>query len=213
MMAGKASTSSRRVLKRLAAALAVVGLALVVWSVWDHRALMAWIERTRPLPFFSLMAILPAIGVPVTPLFVLAGARFGITIGMVGSLIALAANLAGCYWIARRMRPFFESLLRRFSFRLPNIEKSGKSRIRFVMAVKFAPAVPAFVKHYALGLAGVPFGIYLGLSMLITGVYAVLLVALGESLLDHKIDRAVWVALAALALVLFAWWRSRRKRA
>jgi hypothetical protein len=33
--------------------------------------------------------------------------------------------------------------------------------------VKLAPGIPQFVKHYGLGVAGVPFGLYLGASMLI----------------------------------------------
>ena len=47
----------------------------------------------------------PAIGVPMTPLLLLAGATFGPGIGLLGSLLALALNLTLCYWIANLMRP------------------------------------------------------------------------------------------------------------
>jgi uncharacterized membrane protein YdjX (TVP38/TMEM64 family) len=199
-------------LKWLAVAAGVAGLALVVWMAWDHQAVMGWIERARPLPFFTLLAVLPAFGIPVTPLFVLAGASFGVTVGIVGSLVALAANLAACFWIARRMRPPIESLLRRFNFRLPDVAKSQRSPTRFVLAVKLAPGLPAFVKNYALGLTGIPFVPYFALGMLITGVYAILLVVLGESLLEHRIDRTIWVTLVVVGLSVIAWMRVRSRR-
>jgi uncharacterized membrane protein YdjX (TVP38/TMEM64 family) len=208
----KPSLLAVRTLKWVAAAAGTVCLALVVWSAWDHQAVMRWIERARPLPFFSLLALLPVFGFPVSPLFVLAGASFGMRIGIVGSLLALAANLTACYWIARWMRPVIESLLRRFNFRLPDITKTDRSPTRFALAVKLAPGLPAFVKNYALGLTGIPFVIYFTLSMLITGAYAVLLVVLGESLLEHRIDRTVWVALVVVGLGLIAWLRFRSRR-
>lgn len=197
--------------KWLAIAAAAIFLAWVVWSVWDHAAVMGWIERARPLPFFSALAVLPAFGLPVGPLFVLAGASFGRTLGVIGSLIALAINLIGCYWVARRMRPRLESLLRRFDVRLPDISQGKRSPIRFALTVKLAPGLPAFVKNYMLGLTGIRFRTYFLISMLITGVYAVLLVVLGESLLNHKIDRTVWVVLVVVALAGFAWWAMRRR--
>jgi uncharacterized membrane protein YdjX (TVP38/TMEM64 family) len=200
-------------LKWLATGVGVIVVALVVWSVWDHQAVMGWIARARPLQFFSLMALLPAIGVPITPLFVLAGASFGMKLGVAGSLAALAVNLAGCFWVARAIRPQVESLLRRFGVRLPKVERSVKRPVRFVIAVKLAPVLPGFVKNYALGLSGVPFGLYFGLSMVISGFYGVLLVVLGESLLAHNRGRAFWAGVAVAALTLMLWLRRRDDRA
>lgn len=202
-------SSTGRWIKRILAVLAVAGVALLLWSVWEHLALMDKIERARPLQFFAVMTVLPALGVPITPFFILAGASFGVRLGLIGSGLALAANLAGCYWLARRLRPFFESLLRRFGFELPDL--ANRSPARFAVAVKVAPGVPAFVKNYALGLAGVPFGLYFGLSMLMTGVYAALLVVLGESLLEHNRGRAFWAVVAVVALALILWLRRRRR--
>src|SRR5262249_40508182 len=103
------------------------------------------------------------------------------------------------------------SLMRRLGYRLPDLREKEKGAIRFALAVKLAPGVPAFVKNYAMGLAGVPFAVYLGVAMLITGAYGVALVLLGESLLQHELNRALplVVAVAAIALATF-WWRRRR---
>jgi uncharacterized membrane protein YdjX (TVP38/TMEM64 family) len=198
-------------LKWLATAVAAVVLALVAWLIWDRQAVMAWVGRGHPFQFFSLMVLLPALGVPISPFFVLAGASFGVRMGLVGSLVALALNLAGCFWVARRIRPQVEQLLRRFSVRLPDVEKTGRP-VRFVLAVKLAPVVPAFVKNYALGLSGVPFWLYFGLSMLITGVYGILLVVVGDSLLTHDRGRAFWAIVALMALTLMFWLRRRDDR-
>src|SRR5262249_878007 len=103
--------------------LALLGLAVVVaiaWWAWDRDAIMKWKEEARPLPFFIRMAIAPAFGVPITPLFVLAGATFGRQLGLIGSGVALAANLTFCYWIARSgLRPQLARLMRRFNYDLP----------------------------------------------------------------------------------------------
>ena len=57
--------------------------------------------------------------------------------------------------------------------------------LRFTLAVKAAPGVPSFVKNYVLGMVGIPFALYFGLSLLVTGAYAALCIVLGESLLTN----------------------------
>jgi uncharacterized membrane protein YdjX (TVP38/TMEM64 family) len=140
-----------------------------------------------------------------------AGATFGVRLGLVGSLIALAANLIASYRIARSgLRPHLERLFQRFDYELPNFDGQPRNALRFTLMVKFAPGVPAFVKNYGLGVAGVPFTLYFVASMLITGVYSALLVVLGESLFTHETNMVV-VAGGAVLLVAFAvyLWRKR----
>jgi len=199
-------------MKRGLAAAAVIGFIVLVWTVWDQEAVMSWIGGAGPLPFFAAMAILPALGAPITPFFVVAGATFGITVGIVGSLLALALHLTLCYFVARsRLRPRVAALLRRFDHEIPDFEQAGKSAVRFVLLVKLAPGIPGFVKHYGLGAARVPFALYLVTSMLITGTYGALLVVLGESLLEHDRRTILAVAGVVAALVLGVWWLRRRQ--
>lgn len=203
-------------IKPVLAAAALIALAIFLWSVWDHQAVMEWTRRARPIPFFSLMAILPAFGAPITPFFVIAGATFGATRGLAGSMLALAVNLTLCYAAARALRPIVKRLLRRFGYELPNVAERRKGSVRFTLAVKLAPGVPAFIKHYVLGVAGVPFALYLGLSLLVTGTYAALFVFLGESLLLHDRRRTLIAAavLGVIALGVCVWrWRRRLARA
>src|SRR5690606_1420304 len=114
---------------------------------------------------------------------------FGIAGGLAGSALALAANLALCYWISTgALRSWLEKLLARTRHHLPEFS-SGRDAWRFTVLVRFMPGVPPFAKSYLIGLAGVPFGIYFGCSMAITGIYAVLFVVLGESV--HEQDFGV----------------------
>jgi uncharacterized membrane protein YdjX (TVP38/TMEM64 family) len=168
--------------------------------------------QARPLPFFAAVALLTTVGAPITPLFILAGATFGVRMGLIGSGLALAASLVVTYWIAKGLRPWIESLLRRFHRELPDFGKAGKSALRFTLMVKLAPGVPQFVKSYGLAVAGVPFPLYLGMSLLITGAYVAALVVLGESLLEHDLGRTVAVAAAFVLLVVLGLWLRRRSR-
>ncbi len=206
-------------MKRAISALALAGLLLLLWSVWDREALMDWIRSARLLPFFATMALLPAVGVPITPFFVLAGATFGSRVGLVGSLLSLGANLALCYFVARSsLQPRLVALLRRFDYELPNFAAGGKSALRFALVVKATPGVPAFVKNYGLGAAGVPFGVYFATSMSVTGLYAALLIVLGESLFDHDLRKtlvaggALLLAVAVFLLIRRPWRRGGAQR-
>jgi uncharacterized membrane protein YdjX (TVP38/TMEM64 family) len=166
------------------------------------------------LPFFGGMALAPMFGMPITPLFVVAGATFGRRLGLIGSAAALAANLALCYWIARsRLRPWLVRLMRRFDYELPDFRGTYRGAWRFTFMVKLAPGVPQFVKNYGLGVAGVPFALYFAASMLVTGAYGAALILLGESLFQHDRTRALAVGGAVVILALAIWWWRRRKHA
>lgn len=200
------------VLRALAAGTVLV-LAVLLWNAWDYQAFIAWREEADALPFFLAMALLPAVGVPITPFFIVAGATFGVHIGLAGSAAALTGNLLLCYWIARSgLRPWLAGLLARTRYRIPDFEK-GEGALRFALLVKLAPGVPVFIKHYLLGMAGVPFAIYFAVSAAITGLYGGAFVVLGESLLDHDVGGSA-AAIAVLALVALAiyLWRRRATR-
>jgi len=194
--------------------LAIVGVAVimyVVWSAYDHRAMMESLHALRPVPYFAVIAVLPAIGFPTTPLYILAGASFGIAVGLVGALIALAVNATLCFWVARRLRPVFERLVRRFQTELPDLSKREQGRLRFALGLKLAPGVPTFVKQYGLGMSGISFGLYMTVTMIVSGVFVAAFVVIGESLLDHRPGRTA-VTLVVLAVLVASTVLYRRRR-
>jgi uncharacterized membrane protein YdjX (TVP38/TMEM64 family) len=199
-------------LKRVLGVLGLAVLAAVTWWAWDRGVMTGWKEEAGPVTFFGAMAVLPAIGMPITPFLVLAGATFGVGPGLLGSALALGVNLTLCYAIARSaLRPWLESLLRRFEYELPDFEQREGGALRFTLLVKFAPGAPAVAKNYLLGLTGVPFALYFIASMLITGAYAALCVILGGSLFEHDIGRLLIVGGVAVVLCAALWWWRKRE--
>jgi uncharacterized membrane protein YdjX (TVP38/TMEM64 family) len=159
------------------------------------------------------MAILPALGLPLTPFYIVAGATFGVPIGLLGSMIALAVNLTLSYFIARSIpQAWLEGVLSRFGTKLPAFdERSGA--IRFSVLVKLTPGVPMLLKNYLLGLSGVPFNVYLATSLVTALLYAVPLMFLGNSLFDHDWSRSTVAIVVGLAAGAGVWlWRRRSRR-
>jgi uncharacterized membrane protein YdjX (TVP38/TMEM64 family) len=129
-----------------------------------------------------------------------------------GSLLALAANLALTYVVAHLIRPALSSVLQRLGYVLPGRGDLNRRPARLVLKVKLVPGVPAFLKSYGLAASGIAFRPYFLVSMLISGAYGVLVVILGKSLFDHETNRGlvVLVPLVVAGLALL-WWRKRRR--
>ena len=213
--ASRAPPSLRSWGRRLLVVAGLAAVALIVWWAWDRALITRWRQTARPLPFFVGMAVTPAVGVPITPLFILAGATFGRRLGLIGSALALATNLALCYWIARSgLRRWLVRLLGRFDYELPDFEQRYKGSWRFTLMVKVAPGIPQFVKNYGLGVAGVPFWLYFGTSMVVSGAYGAALIVLGNSLFQHEAARSIAIGGAVAVLGVAIWsWRRRKARA
>ncbi|NUP09498.1 MAG: hypothetical protein HOW73_25895 [Polyangiaceae bacterium] len=203
----------KRRIKQAAVAAAGVGLAYLVWSVWFHDPVTEWLRDASAIPFFIVMAVVPILGVPITPFFVVAGATFGTRLGVIGSMLALAANLLGCYVVGQKMRPRLAAWMRRLGHEVPDDGTEKGKSIRFVLGVKFAPGIPTFLKNYGLVMAGVGFPRYFVVSMLVSGAYGVGIVVLGKSLYDHDLKRIAVMAGVIVGLAVgVRWWRRRPSR-
>lgn len=193
-----------------------VGVALVIlaiWHFWDAEAFSRWKSEAGPVPFFLALAILPAMGFPVTPFYLVAGAVFDLPTALAGSLLALGGNLTLSYFLARYpLRSWLEKWLARSGRRLPQPEP--RAYWRFAVLVKLLPGLPLFLKHSAIALAGVPFSIYFVASFAVSSVYAAAFIILGESALDRDYSQggAALLVLAAITTAVFLIHR-RGKRA
>src|SRR5688572_8768341 len=99
-------------------------MLLVFRSVWDREAVVVWLQQKNPVVFFAAITLLFVIGLPLTPMFVIAGATFGMRIGLLGSLLALAGSLILTYRIAQSsVKPRLARLLERFDYDLPNFSE------------------------------------------------------------------------------------------
>ncbi len=179
-------------------------LVWLLWHYWDHEAFLIWKNNAGPVPFFLALAILPVIGFPTTPFYLIAGATFHLPTALIGSLLALMVNLTLSYLLARGpLRSLLEKWLARSGRELPNVEKVG--HLRFTVVMKCLPGLPAFLKHSAVALAGVPFPIYFSVSLMFSGFYAAGFIVLGESFLDKDYTQALIAlgVLAGIASVIF----------
>jgi uncharacterized membrane protein YdjX (TVP38/TMEM64 family) len=194
-------------------AVLVLGLGYVMIAIWDHDAFLRWMSDASPVPFFLAMAVLPAIGIPISPFLIVAGATFGVWGGLFGSIVAIAVNLWICYALAHsKLRPRIETLFERFDYKVPDFGAGGRAAWRFAAAVKLTPGLPTFAKNYMLAVTAVPFPIYFTVSLVVTTAFALAWIVLGDSLLTHDRNHAVIAAavIVVLVAVVAVMWRKRR---
>ena len=173
----------------VALALALTGAA--VWLLWGEEArvaatrVMDGLREAGPGVFFVAMALLPLAGFPLAPFTLAAGPVFGPRMGapavIVCAVAAVAVNVALSYWIsAKALRPLMSRLLGRFGWKLP--EAPVKSALELTLLLRVVPGTPFFVQSYLLGLARVPFGLYLAISVGVPTAYIAATILAGDAL-------------------------------
>jgi uncharacterized membrane protein YdjX (TVP38/TMEM64 family) len=180
----------RSTLVLVAVAALVVVLALVAARFLELRAHMegvvADVREAGPLTFFGAMALLPALGFPLSLFTVAAGPVFGPSLG-VGLVIAcavcaVAINVALSYWVAAwAMRPLVERLIRRRGYAVPLVKPGAVWPA--LLLLRIVPGPPFWLQSSLLGFARVPFGPYLLVSTLVPCAYIAALVLFGDALM------------------------------
>lgn len=162
-----------------------------------------------PVVFFSAMALLPAIGLPLSFCSLAAGPVFGQQMGMgwvvVCGITAVTINILLTYWLARyALRPHLDRLMKRWGSKLPKVEKGDSTDL--IILIRVTPGIPFFVQNYVLGLADAPFGRYLLISCAAQWTYTYAMIVFGDAALHGKgkmIMVAVGVLVVAVALTHF----------
>lgn len=158
-----------------------------------------------PVAFFAAMAILPAIGCPITiftisvgPIF---GAQLGLPLILAISAGVIAFNLAFAYWLARfALRPWVQALFGWLGYRLPEVATGD--RLSLAVLVRVTPGPPYFVQNFILGLVGVPFGLYMAVSGLICISFSFGFILFGDSLAQGK-GKVVLLSISLLVALSF----------
>ena len=158
-----------------------VGLARMVGWLDQFIAL---IRDLGPAVFFSGMALLPAVGAPMSAFTLVAGEAFAPQMTMPGVIaavaVSIAANIAITYWLARyALRPMLTKLVARYGYSVPRVTESNALSVALV--VRLTPGPPFFVQSYVLGLAEVPFRLYAIVSWLAVMPLALAFVLLGKA--------------------------------
>ena len=190
----------------VATLLALTGAALVLRGL-DLRALMdqtlALMREAGPGIFFAAMAVLPAVGFPISPFWLTAGpvfaGQFGLPVVIACCGAALAANLAITYWLARyALRPPLVWLVRRLGYELPRVARADQAGV--TVLIRVTPGPPFCVQGYLLGLAEVRFRTYLAVSWPISMTFGVVFFYFGDSLAQGKGKLALLAFCGLMAL-------------
>lgn len=148
--------------------------------------LLSWL-RDRPLLLFSATAILPGLGLPVSPFLVACGAvgipRYGIVMTCIFAVLAIAVCMIWNYWVARYLfRGFFSRFLASKEHLLPE-GKSGNF-LFLAFLIRITPGIPLVVQNYFLGFSKMPFRKYLWVSMVVQIIYTPAYVVTGGALIE-----------------------------
>ncbi len=176
---------------------------------------MASIRAAGPWVFFSAMAILPAVGMPLLVFTVTAGEAFGPQLG-VGGVIAIAlgvvaVNLVLGYTVARHvLRPVLKRLLAYYGYTVPRV--TPENALQVALLVRLTPGPPYALQTAILGVAEMPFRLYMIVSWIALLPWVIGAIILGQGLFKGNFG-AVLIGLGVLVAATVAVQWIRRKYA
>lgn len=160
-----------------------------------------WLKHISPLAFFSLMAVVPIVPVPMS-IFYLSCGIFPPLVGLLGILIAIPLNFAITYWLSTSlMRPLAEKLLARAGRKIPQ-PSTRRNGILFSIFIRIC-GMPYTLQNYIIPLAGVSFRDYMLFGLPFQYIPAIAMMFLGNSLLHGEGGKAI-LAVAVLVAVAIA---------
>ncbi|MDA0346077.1 MAG: VTT domain-containing protein [Verrucomicrobia bacterium] len=170
-----------------------------------------WIEELQTWPallFFLMVAILPLLGFPISPLVIIASIRFGIAGAIPFVLSALAVNFILAYWISTKLlHNFIQKIVARWNYELPRVKEGDAVKWIFVIRLCGAPLV---AQNYVLGLSYVPFWPYLWISMVAQAPIIIGVIIFGDSFFSGNIGKALLgLGLLVVAFIAISYFRKR----
>ena len=166
-----------------------------------------------PWVFFAAVALLPAFGAPLLAFTIPAGELFGPQLSIPGviaaSLAAIAVNLAFTYGLARyALRPLLSKLVKRYGYSVPRVTPANALTI--ILVLRLTPGPPFFLQSYILGLAEVPFRLYMIASWLSIIPMSVGAIILGRGLLNGNFRLALTgLGVLVVFVAVVHWLRNR----
>ena len=151
--------------------------------------------------FFMLgLAILPLGPVPVSPLWLLAGMRFGPATAIAMSFGCLLLNFSFAYLLsAKFFRQQLERILLNRKFKIPDIPQEDE--LKFTFLIRLLPGNPLCVQNYLLGIVQVRPIFYFGIGIPLQLFYATGFIVFGKALFEGQLGTIIFATLL-LAVVL-----------
>jgi uncharacterized membrane protein YdjX (TVP38/TMEM64 family) len=137
----------------------IVG-SIVIIGVCSHglslKTIHQWSAELNGWILFALMAFLPLVGVPISILCIMAGAKYGPWFGLGVTAAAVSMNLILSWWIMRSwLRGPVEKILEKTRYKKPELEKGEYAGVCILTALIPGPSYT--VKNYFLALSNLPF--------------------------------------------------------
>jgi uncharacterized membrane protein YdjX (TVP38/TMEM64 family) len=166
----------------------------------------------HPLLYFLGLVILPGLGLPSTPLFLLAGVVLAPILGFWGTAAvvtaALGLNILWTHLLAagpgRRGAAW---LIERKNLELPSL--SEDNRLMILILIRLSPWIPLPLQNYAIGLSGVPLSLNLLIGVPAQAIYAVIFLLFGEALYEGKENVLAVLIFAIISTVFLAYYLKR----
>lgn len=179
--------------------LVLAGLSLLIWAGTDWKIWAERLTHLHPAAFLGAMSLLPVIGFPVSAFYFFAGVVYGWEVGVPLCLLGLTVNMSLSYAFTRTLlRAPLSELIRRRGLTLPSV-KTAPNQFRVTFLLRTVPGPPFPLQNYLLALAGIPFRIYLPVSVVAQGAIGSVVIVT-SSLLTLHLDP--WVLIVG-ALVFF----------
>lgn len=175
-MPQRPAPSRRTLLIRIGILVLILGAAaLIAWRLGYFRLLAnggirRLMVRLRRVPWIGPLyvigdAIVAALGIPLTPLVLLAGALFGFFEGAVVAWVGLILGTSGAYWIARLIGgASVTALLAGHEDVIHRLH--GRRGFLNLLRLRAIPVIPSLLLDYAAGTAHMDYLAYVGATML-----------------------------------------------
>ena len=198
--AGTAASTKRSNALFWLATLAGIALMIVLFSLLDLKWLHTTAQRLNGGLVFALTVILPLIGVPVSAVYVIAGAKFGVAWGLTLTVAAISLHLIASWWIAHSWlkRPL-EVIFRKLGRQIPKVPQG--EYVPVCLLVALLPGASYALKNYLLVLAGVPFRSFFWTLLPSHFVHAALAILFGDFTSSMTTPRIIFLSVYALLVI------------
>lgn len=178
-----------------------VAIFIVVFTLVDTKSMHSWAKNIPAWLVFAFMAFLPLVGVPVSFLYVIGGARFGPVFGMIAAGFAIAINLLLTYWLTKTVlhRPI-AAFFKKTKYNMPQVPEGEYVSVSLLTAL--VPGLPYTAKNYLLVLAGVPFRYYFWVCLPAHIVHASLGILFGDMTNDLTTGKIIFLIVYGIVLTL-----------
>jgi len=157
--------------------------------------LLRRLGEVHPIYMCLLIVVGPAIGMPVSVLYLLSGALYGVKAGLLIIAVGLFGNLLLTYFLSAKIfHKFFKKMLLKRGFN-PVIKESNMTKL--VLLIRLIPGTPLVVQNYLLGMLKAPLKSYLFLSWVLLYPWAIVFLMSGNAAVEGQFR------LLALGIALF----------